>query len=243
MRVANTGGKSARRQQALDRKAKAEQLRRQQRAKDRRQNLLIIGGGAFIALALIAAVAVPAAVSYVNSPNRKPVDQLGVAGTAAGCQPEKTFDASKEPRSRDHVGPGSGGDESQNRVDYAQTPPVFGPHFAAPMPATPRFYSRDVDPPQVERLVHNLEHGYRVIYYDEAVPEDQVDVLEAVAGKIGNKIIVAPWDGSRGPLPDGGHVALSAWGANQVCAAVSGEAIGQFVEMHPSADAPEPNAA
>lgn len=44
---------------------------------------------------------------------------------------------------------------------YGTDPPTSGPHYGSP--ADPRFYESAVDPGY---LVHNLEHGHIVIYYD-----------------------------------------------------------------------------
>lgn len=55
---------------------------------------------------------------------------------------------------RDHV-------EDGRRVQYRTDPPTSGPHYASW--AEPRFYT---EPVPYELLVHNLEHGHVVIYYD-----------------------------------------------------------------------------
>jgi hypothetical protein len=60
--------------------------------------------------------------------------------------------------------------------------------------------------------------------------------------------MVAPWNAKdasdRGSFPAGTHVSLTHWGRSeatrQYCAQVSGEAVLNFVEAHPAADAPEP---
>ncbi|MFB6218513.1 MAG: DUF3105 domain-containing protein [Halobacteriaceae archaeon] len=58
--------------------------------------------------------------------------------------------------SRGHVEPGTD-------VSYETMPPVGGPHYGTT--ADPRFYE---EAPPVEELVHNLEHGHVVVYYDPA---------------------------------------------------------------------------
>jgi hypothetical protein len=55
---------------------------------------------------------------------------------------------------RDHVPEGT-------QVDYESDPPTSGPHYASWAP--PDLY-RDVVPDEL--LVHNLEHGHVVIYYN-----------------------------------------------------------------------------
>jgi hypothetical protein len=58
--------------------------------------------------------------------------------------------------SRQHVSGDTG-------VDYAQMPPVGGPHYDRTV--SPRFYEEQQS---LEALVHNLEHGHVVIHYDPA---------------------------------------------------------------------------
>jgi hypothetical protein len=55
------------------------------------------------------------------------------------------------------------------KVDYAQTPPDSGKHYPTPAPFTKALLRRSRSPP-VETLVHNLEHGYTVVWY-RATPQ------------------------------------------------------------------------
>jgi hypothetical protein len=127
---------------------------------------------------------------------------------------------------------------------------------------TRKFYTAK-DRPDVGYLVHNLEHGYNILWYDETVADDdkQVAAVEAIANKFPgtdfeNKFIAAPWTADDGePFPDGAHVALTHWsmggtngnpegqqGITQYCDAPSGEVVAQFVEDYPYTDSPEPGA-
>ena len=51
-----------------------------------------------------------------------------------------------------------------------RTPPDSGSHYANPAPFTKHFYA-EADRPAVETLVHNLEHGYTVVWYRADAPE------------------------------------------------------------------------
>jgi hypothetical protein len=92
-------------------------------------------------------------------------------------------------------------------------------------------------------LVHNLEHGYILAYYDESADEEQVDALKAEAekhidGKY-KKIIVSPWDGE---FPkEGKNFAFVAWAHRQQCEEFDADVFSVFVEQFHSAngDAPE----
>ena len=115
-------------------------------------------------------------------------------------------------------------------------------------------------------LVHNLEHGYNILWYDETVAADDglLKEIEDIAGKFPgstdprNKFIAAPWTSEDGAdFPQGSHIALTHWSAGgtsggepsdqegiwQYCEAPSGEAVASFVEDYPFTDSPEPNAA
>ena len=137
------------------------------------------------------------------------------------------------------------------RVAYATVPPTFGEHYPNPAPFGRIFYS-ERDRPAMEVLVHNLEHGYTVVWYDSTVTGAQLTALESLsqrltldAGK--EKLIVSAWDPSYGTFPAGKHIAFGHWtakqGVRQLCGQVSGEALQTFMNNHPSTDAPEPNGA
>jgi hypothetical protein len=76
-----------------------------------------------------------------------------------------------------HVAPGE-------PVSYSSDPPTSGPHD--PTPTEPGFYSR---PHRSENLVHSLEHGIIVIYYDEPGS----DVLKTLHGWA--SLYTGQWDG------------------------------------------------
>jgi len=85
---------------------------------------------------------------------------------------------------------------------YPNTFPTSGPH--SPVWTKPGVYSEL--PPDVE-LVHALEHGNIVIYYDQ-LPEDDFDMLESWAG-----LYQGQWSGivvTRRPGL-GSEVVLTAW--------------------------------
>ena len=121
------------------------------------------------------------------------------------------------------------------------------------------------DRPAVETLVHNLEHGYTVVWYRDTAPADQITALENASKTFGasqydpnQKFIAAPWSEADGAgFPEGKNVVLARWtadpnnpadtasqrGVEQACAAVSGQAIADFMAKYPSTNSPEPNGA
>jgi hypothetical protein len=107
----------------------------------------------------------------------------------------------------------------------------------------------------MERLVHNLEHGYTIVWYDSTIKGDALQELKDLAVSArssdqagpGTKFITSPWDDAYGKFPSGKHIAMSHWGAAdshvQLCGKVSGPALDTFMTKYPSTDAPEPNVA
>lgn len=102
-------------------------------------------------------------------------------------------------------------------VDYAQTPPVGGPHASAWQ--TCQFY--DVEFPK-ERGVHSLEHGAVWITFDPSLPAADVAVLAQFAEN-GKEVLVSPFTGLPSP------VVASAWGKQLVLDSVNDPRLAQFV--------------
>lgn len=110
-----------------------------------------------------------------------------------GVVSEESFDGSV-----DHV--------SQSQLDYdSSPPPTAGPHTSAT--ASPGFYEQT---PQFGPILHSLEHGAVVIYYDpDAISDDARESLQAFANEhqgTWRSVIVAPHPGD----PDAAYE-LTAW--------------------------------
>ena len=90
---------------------------------------------------------------------------------------------------------------------YSSTPGTSGPHWNSP--AAWRNYPAPVAEAQV---IHNLEHGGIVIWYDtdRISPEDRTDLTAFVEDQLAGerfKFILSPWGGA-----DFGHaIAVTAW--------------------------------
>jgi len=233
-----------------DRRAKIEAMRKAEQAKERRKSMLFIIVAAVVGLGLVAAAAIPAYLDSQNDPANKDLASFGVARAAANCGSVINDPVTG---SGTHVGPGTN-QPNKTKVDYAEVPPTSGEHFAQPaFPASP-FYTA-ADRPRMEQLVHNLEHGYTILWYDNTVTDKQRDELsdlsesarETDAVGPGKKFIVSEWDDTYGDFPEGKHFALSHWGAKQghrqLCGKLSGEVVAAFLDKFPATDAPEPNAA
>ena len=128
---------------------------------------------------------------------------------------------------KDAEGSGEHRDESE-QISYDDAPPAFGPHWnvggVAPVPIEERFYNED-SRPELESLVHNLEHGFTILWYDEEAADDASTLgeIKAIAEKLNysdtnNRLsfIAAPWTSDDGKdFPDGQHIAFTHWSADQ----------------------------
>ncbi len=116
--------------------------------------------------------------------------------------------------------------------------------------------------------MHNLEHGYTILWYDQSIADDDeaVNAIEGIADKFKGsdnfrfKFIAAPWtsedEAESGEFPKDQHVAFSHWSAGgngetdttkqegvwQYCSDVSGAALKTFMDDYPYTDSPEPDA-
>lgn len=210
-----------------------EDQRRKAKAAERRKTVLTI-----VLSTLLGAALIGGSVYFsVQSKKKKdvPLNTVGVAKEAAGCldPKEEPIPDAKTPDAAKHTA------RDGDHVDYEQSPPTSGRHNPTPLPGFgQKFYSRDANPAP-ERAVHNLEHGYEVIWYDKTVPQDQVDLLKQVGDAAKDKILVVPWD--RQDFPEDKHIVLTAWGERQQCSGVSGALIQEFYDKYagPKGRAPE----
>ena len=112
--------------------------------------------------------------------------------------------------------------------------------------------------------MHNLEHGYNILWYDEtaAGDADTMNEIRVLAKKLDtndgnfrNKFKAVPWLSKDGePFPKGQHVAFTHWsvggvgetdaskqvGVWQYCSSLSGSALETFMQDYPYMDSPEP---
>ena len=233
-----------------DRRAVVEQMRRDQQRAERRRTIIIISACLVVGLVIIGAAAVP--LIKQSRLSSKSLADLGVSSGSAGCQ-----DVVKKKASgvQDHKPEGTD-------IEYADAPPAFGPHYPTPAAFSRKFYTAD-DRPRVEQVVHNLEHGYNLLWYDDTVAKDadQLAAVKAIAAKFSgtkqtDKFIALPWTSDDGKaFPKGTHVAMTHWsvggdpsdatkanGIWQYCAQPSGAEVASFVKDYPYTDSPEPDA-
>jgi hypothetical protein len=233
-----------------DRRAVVEQMRRDQQRSERRRTIAVISACVVVGLVIVGLAAIP--LLRQKSLTDKPLADLGASVKSAGCQ---DVVKKKATGNQEHRPEGSA-------INYADAPPAFGPHYATPAPFARKFYTAD-DRPPIAYVVHNLEHGYNLLWYDDTIAKDkdQVAVVKAIAAKFSgnaltNKFIALPWTSKDGKgFPGGAHVALTHWSAGgdvgdvskqrgvwQYCDEPSGAQVKQFVKDFPYTDSPEPQA-
>ena len=244
-----------------DRQAVIHEIRKKQQGADRRRGFAIVGVCALIAVGILGLAIYPI---IKRNQDLKEFEGLGLAeigAPASVCQKVTTEPANG---SSDHV-------PYPQEVDYTVAPPAFGAHWneagVAPAGFERKFYTSN-DRPDLESLVHNLEHGYTILWYDDTVADDteMINQVEGIAEKFRGsddnfrfKFIAAPWTGDDEggkKFPEGQHIAFSHWSAGgngetdtakqvgvwQYCSAPSGAALDAFMKDYPYTDSPEPDA-
>ena len=242
-----------------DRQKVIDDIRKKQKGSEKRRGFMIVGVCAVVALLIVGAAAFRPVKNWLDERQFNDLDlaSIGAAPSVCGETETKTAEGNN-----DHI-------PTDTPVVYEEAPPAFGPHWnefgVAPAPMDRKFYT-DSDRPELESLVHNLEHGYTVVWYDETISDDDAALTElrAVARKFPGtdnyryKFIAAPWnaeDENGASFPEGQHVAFTPWsiggegqtdaskqvGVWQYCSDFSGEALETFMLDYPYLDSPEPN--
>ena len=125
----------------------------------------------------------------------------------------------------------AGGDHVDGTVDYAEVPPVGGPHNDVWQNCG--FYDAPI---ASENAVHSLEHGAVWITYRPDLPPDQVDMLRERADDQ-SFILVSPFPDLPAP------VVASSWNHQLQLEGADDERLGQFIRrFRRGPDTPEPNA-
>ena len=174
-------------------------------AAKKRRNYIITGVVGLIAIGAIGASwlsSVGASRSFVA---------LAAEGEAALAQVE-----TQPSRGQTHLQPGQG-------TNYGSQFPLSGPHHR--VPARPGFY----DAPQLPiQLVHALEHGHVVIYYDQ--PDDaDLDELKSWADLYTggwDGVVVTPMAGLRG------RVVLTAWAKRLTLSPFDAASAAAFIDAY-----------
>jgi hypothetical protein len=251
-----------RRPTKAERKEQARLEREEIRQRIARRNRTRTIGTVLVVVALVAVAVVLLVVpSGGNDVGDLPeatqlVDQAGQAARAASCDDVATVEPYGA-NDQTHVG-GADLPAVPDLSSYPSTPPTSGPHEPTTLPAG--VYD---SPPPIGPLIHSLEHGAAVVWYDPSARAAEIDRIlafyeqdpgDVAAGQ--DRVIVAPYDyeaeAGAGSLPDGAQMALVAWHRLRTCADPSLEVALDFtsryafpasLEREYEGEAPEPGAA
>ncbi|MFJ9027359.1 DUF3105 domain-containing protein [Streptomyces sp. NPDC102274] len=202
--------------QSAERKARIEEMRRVERARERRSRVITITASAVVVAALVAG----GAYLLNKESDKKEQEQ---AAAEAPMKDEKSWDAKK--LGRNHV---------TEAVSYPMTPPVGGDHNQVWMNCQGDVYKEAI--PDVN-AVHSLEHGAVWVTYNDKASDADVKAL-------GEKVGKTPYS-MMSPLKNqSGAIMLSAWGKQVTVDSATDPRVDQFFTKYvQGAQTPEPGAA
>ncbi|KRB79641.1 hypothetical protein ASE01_23225 [Nocardioides sp. Root190] len=240
-----------------DRRQVIDDIRRKQKSAEKRQGRAIVGICVLVAFLIVGAAAFNPIKTAIEKQRYAGKDLADIGASADACGEITEKEATG---SGDHV-------DKDQQVTYEEAPPAFGAHWneagLAPAPITDRYYTADTRP-ELESLVHNLEHGYTILWYDATAAKNsgEIAAIKAMAATLDAndtnqrlKFKAAPWTSDDAKetgkgFPKGQHIAFTHWrndaaneksfGAWQYCTDASGEALKSFMKKYPFTDAPEP---
>jgi hypothetical protein len=210
-----------------DRRAVVDSIRKKQKGAERTRGYVIVAVCAVIAVVIVAAAGWGPITSAIRTShaNAEPLADVGKSPSAAGCSPYVTL---KADGNQQHEPTGT-------IITYTTAPPAFGPHWneagVAPVAMARKFYSPS-DRPPLEALVHNLEHGYTIVWYDDTVAKNnsELDLIRSLGDHFAgtddwrDKFIAVPWTAAdekatykagdpMTQFPAGKHIAFTHWSA------------------------------
>ncbi|KIF04284.1 membrane protein [Streptomyces sp. RSD-27] len=192
------------------------EMRRAEKARDRRNKIIAISVSTAVVAGLIGFG------SWVIM-EQKQKDRDAEAARKAPVNGEQTWDAKK--LGRNHV---------ETPVKYEMNPPVGGDHNPRWMNCNGDVYKNPV--PEVN-AVHSLEHGAVWVTYNEKAAKADVDAL---AGKVGK----TPYTLMSPDKEQAGAIMLSAWGKQLTVATADDPRVAQFFTKYVQGpQTPEPGAA
>jgi hypothetical protein len=210
---------ASRKEQKEQLRAERERKAQEAAAAERRKRMVGFGAaGLLVAVAVIAIVAVVLAGGGSDGGDSK-------SGEARGAEPTDDFPKASIPKAKPSTleaaakaaqctvkqFPSEGRSHVSGKVKYKTNPPTSGNHFE--IPAADGAYNQA---PDVEPLVHSLEHGRIIFWFKPGAPPQLQGQMKALFDEDSFHVILAPY--SRGLS---GEVAASAWTRSIVCPKVN----------------------
>ncbi|MFG3345015.1 DUF3105 domain-containing protein [Streptomyces sp. NPDC048018] len=175
---------AANRSSTADRRARIEEMRRAEQARERRNRFITIGVSGAVVLALVGFG------GWVITKENDKKDQQEAAAKAP-IKDEKSWDAKK--LTRNHV---------NTPVKYDMKPPVGGDHNPVWQNCNGDVYDKPVNE---VNAVHSLEHGAVWVTYTKKAASGDVDKLRTKVKKTPYSLM-SPYEDQAAPI------VLSAWG-------------------------------
>ncbi|MFH8611592.1 DUF3105 domain-containing protein [Streptomyces sp. NPDC018029] len=201
---------------AAERRARLEEMRRAEQARERRNRIITVTVSTVIVASLIGFGAYA-----INRANDK--EEQNSAAAKKPVRGEKTWDAKK--LGRDHV---------TKAVTYPMTPPVGGNHHQAWMTCDASVYEKAIPN---ENAVHSLEHGAVWVTYNDKAPAADVK-------KLGDKVSKTPYSLMSPVAKQRSPIMLSAWGHQLTVDSAADPRVKEFFSKYVQGpQTPEPGAA
>jgi uncharacterized protein DUF3105 len=215
MGSANKTGSSA------DRRARIEEMRRAERARERRNRIVTVAASVVV----VAGLAVGGVVLLQSQSGDKASaasDDKGSGGFVTGADGVKTW---KGTLGRTHTG---------KTVSYPMEPPVGGDHNPVWQNCNGDVYTKPVNN---MNAVHSLEHGAVWVTYSSKAPKADVEALTAKVRKT-PYTLMSPVEDQKDPIM------LSAWAHQRTVKSASDPAVDAFfAQFVQGSQTPEPGAA
>ena len=118
-----------------------------------------------VAVGIVAAAAIGPILDHVRTAkfSGKPLTEIGAPASVCTAGDHQA----RRPASRSTSGRRAG--------HYTDSPPAFGKHYITPDAMARKFYT-DKDRPALGTLVHNEEHGYTILWYDDTIAKDAAKI-------------------------------------------------------------------
>ncbi|WP_415950709.1 DUF3105 domain-containing protein [Streptomyces sp. KLOTTS4A1] len=211
---------SARNTSSAERRARVEEMRRAEHARERRTRLITIT----VSTAIVAGLVGFGSYLFINEKNKQDeADAKAKAASEAPIGGIKEFDAEK--LGRNHV---------KTPVSYPQTPPVGGDHDPTWLNCDGDVYD---EPVRNENAVHSLEHGAVWVTYNKQAKDADVEALK-------EKVKATPYSLMSPVEAQEGALMLTAWGKQvTVDSAKDPRVESFFAKFVQGPQTPEPGAA
>ncbi|MCF1648078.1 DUF3105 domain-containing protein [Streptomyces indiaensis] len=207
---------------STDRRARIEEMRRAEQARERRNRVLVIGASVVAVAGLVAGGVVLVRSQDDKGGDVATSDSSGKGRFVTGKDGVRTWEGKL---SRNHV---------TKAVKYASEPPVGGDHNPVWMNCNGDVYT---EPLKNTNAVHSLEHGAVWVTYNADAGKADVDALAAKVKKT-PYTLMSPVDDQKDPIM------LSAWGHQRTVTGAKDPNVDAFFEKFvQGAQTPEPGAA